>query len=96
MNEQFKDKKDFTLEDLENKLYEEFKAAESEKDRIMKEIDDILANTPDRVEAEKIILEKYARLMDEAAQKSAKALEAWFNAMEKSNERETKEINDME
>ncbi len=96
MNEQFKGEKGPTPESLVEQKYKEMRAAEDEVEQIMKEIENVLANTPDRVEAEKIVLEKYAPLEDEAMKKSREALNAWSDAIRESGERDKKELDDME
>lgn len=96
MSEQFKGEKGPTPESLEDQKHKELQVAMDEEDRIMKEIDDVLASTPDRAEAEKIVLEKHASLMDAAMKKSGEALNAWLDEMRESGERERKELGDME
>lgn len=85
MSEQFKEEKSPTPESLEDQKHKELQAAMDEEDRIMKEIDGVLASTPDRAEAEKIVLEKWAPLMDEAMKKSGETLKAWLDAMKESS-----------
>jgi heme-degrading monooxygenase HmoA len=70
-------------EGQENKSYEEFQAAMEEVDRIMQGINEVFSSTPDRSEAERIVLEKWAPLMDEALKKQSEAQKAWFNSMQK-------------
>lgn len=96
MNGQFKRETDPPPENLENQKYEELQAAMNEERRIMKEIDDVLASTPDRAEAEKLVLEKWAPLMEEAIKKSSEALKEWLDFIRKTSEREQKELDDME
>jgi hypothetical protein len=59
-----------------------------EEARIMKEIERVFATTPDREEAEKIVLEKYASQMDKAMKKSRQALKEWFETMREVGEAE--------
>ena len=82
-------------ENLEDQEYRELQEAMDEEDRIMREIDNVLASTPDRAEAEKIVLERWAPLMDEAMRKSGEALKAWLDTMREAGERERKELDDM-
>ena len=96
MSEKFSGEKGPAPENLEDQKYKEMRAAEDEVDRIMKEIDNVLTNTPDRAEAEKIVLEKWAPLEDEAMKKSREAFNVWLDAIKESSERERKEIDDME
>jgi glutathione S-transferase len=96
MSEQFSGEKGPAPENLEDRKHRELQEAMDEEDRIMREIDNVLANTPDRADAEKIVLEKWAPLMDEAMKKSGEALKAWLDTMREAGERERKEIDDME
>ncbi len=96
MSEQFKGEKGPTPESLEDQKYEEMQAAENEVDRIMKEMDNILASNLNREEAEKIVFEKWAPLMDEAMKKSTETFKAWLDAANEASDRERKEIDDME
>lgn len=83
MSEQFKGEKGLAPENLEDQKYSELEAAMAKEDRVMAEIYKVLANTPDRAQAEKIVLEKWSDLMSQAMKKSHEALEAWFEAMRK-------------
>lgn len=96
MSEKFSGEKSSTPENLEDQKHKELQAAMDEEDRIMAEIDKVLASTPNRAEAEKIVLENLAPLMDEAMKKSGEALKAWLDTMREAGERERKELNDME
>ncbi|MEK7146839.1 MAG: hypothetical protein AAB772_01135 [Patescibacteria group bacterium] len=96
MSEQFKGEKGPASENLEDQKHRELQAAMDEEDRVMAEIDKVLSGTPDRAEAEKIVLEKWAPLMDEAMKKSGEALRAWLDTMREAGEREEKELDDME
>jgi len=88
MNEQFKGEKGPAPEKIEDQKYAALQAAMDEEDRIMKEIDSVFASTPDREEAEKIVLEKYAPQMDEAMKKSRQALDEWFETIREAYEAE--------
>ncbi len=90
MNERFKGEKGPTPEILEDQKHKELQAAMAEEDRIMKEIDNVFAITSDRMEAEKIVLEKLAPSMDEAMKKSSEALKVWLDTMREASERERK------
>ena len=96
MSEQFKREKGSASENLEDQKHRELQAAMDEEYRVMAEINKVFANTRDRAEAEKIVLEKLAPLMDEAMKKSGEALKAWLDTMREAGERERKEIDDME
>ena len=96
MSKQFSGEKGPAPENLEDQKHRELQAAMDEEYRVMAEIDKVFANTPDRAEAEKIVLEKLAPLMDEAMKKSGEALKAWLDTMREAGERERKEIDDME
>jgi CHASE3 domain sensor protein len=88
MNEQIKDKNNLSPENLEDQKYATFQTAMNEVDRIMKEMNDIFTITPNRKEAEKIIMEKYATQMDDAIEKSKQASSEWFNAIEEARKKE--------
>jgi hypothetical protein len=96
MNEQFKGENIPSPEnknvDEETRLHKELQDAMDEEDRIMAEMNKVFESTPDRSEAEKIILEKWAPLMDEAAKKSSELTTQWFEAMRKSQEEYKKEL----
>lgn len=96
MSEKFKGEKGLAPENLEDQKHRELQEAMDERDRIMKEIDDVLASAPDRAEAEKIVLEKWAPLMDEAMKKSGEALKAWLDTMREAGEHERKELDNIE
>ena len=96
MSEQFSGEKGPTPENLEDQKHRELQAAMDEEYRVMAEIDKVFANTPDRAEAEKIVLEKLALLMDEVMKKSDEALKVWLDTMREAGEHKRKEIDDME
>lgn len=68
----------------------------AEEDRVMVEINSVLASTPDRAEAEKIVLRQWAPLMNKAMKKSGEALKAWLDTIRKSSEHERGELDDVE
>ncbi|MCK4553803.1 hypothetical protein KAU19_02480 [Candidatus Parcubacteria bacterium] len=97
MNEQIKgenapspentdDKKDTFQEalDKQNRIHKALWETMDEEDRIMKEMDKVFETTSDQNEAEKIILEKWALLMDEAVKKTGQLTTEWFEAIKKS------------
>lgn len=86
MNEQLKREKGPAPENLDDQKYRELQVTMDEEDRVMEEIDNVLVSTPDRDEAEKIVLEKWAPLMDKAMKKSGEALKAWLDAIKESSE----------
>ncbi len=86
MNEQFIGEKDPAPEKIEEQKYAALQEAINEEESIMKEIDGILASTPNREEAEKIVLEKYASQMDEAMKKSRQALDEWLEVIKEADE----------
>ena len=90
MNEQFKGENIPSSEnkniDEEARLHKELQEAMDEEDRVMAEMDKVFELTPDRSEAEKIILEKWAPLMDEAVKKSSELTTQWLEAMRKSQQ----------
>jgi hypothetical protein len=57
---------------------EELKAAEDRETELLREMDEVLATTPDRHEAERIILERIAPEFDKAQKDSRTALEKWL------------------
>ncbi len=74
-------KKDLSLENLESQKYLELQEAQNEEDRIMDEITIVFSSIADRKEAEKVVLEKWIPLMDEAREKTAKAMDEWHKIM---------------
>lgn len=96
MSEQYKGEKGSTPESLEDQKYRELQEAMDEESDIMRELDYVFTDMPDRAEAKKIVLEKWGPLMDEALKKSSEALKAWLNTMQEAGEREIKELDDME
>ena len=74
-------KKDLSLENLESQKYLELQEAQNEEDRIMDEITIVFSTVLDRKEAEKIVLEKWMPLMNEAREKTAKAMDEWHTIM---------------
>ena len=82
MTEQFKGEKGPAPEKLEDPKYAALLTATDEENKIMEEINNVFATTPDRVEAEKIVLERFAPKMDEAMKKSRQALDEWFKTLE--------------
>ena len=74
-----------TIEE-EARLHKELQEAMDEVERIMAEMDKVFESTSDRAEAEKIILEKWAPLMDAAEKKSSELTTQWLEAMKKSQE----------
>ena len=90
MNEQFKGENIPSSEnkniDEEARLHKELQEAMDEEDRVMAEMDKVFELTPDRSEAEKIILEKWAPLMDEAVKKSSELTTQWLEAIRKSQQ----------
>jgi len=96
MTEQFKGENIPTPENKgaeeEARLHKELQEAMDEEDRIMAEMDKVFELTPDRSEAEKIILEKWAPLMDEAVKKSSELTIQWLEAMRKSQQEYDKEL----
>lgn len=90
MNEQFKGKNipspDNKGIEEEVRLHKELQEVMDDEDRIMAEMDKIFESTPNRGEAEKIILEKWAPLMDEAVKKLSELTNKWLEAIKKSQE----------
>ncbi|MFH2097332.1 MAG: hypothetical protein ABII24_02185 [bacterium] len=91
MNEQFKGEnippsETNRAKEDEARLHNALREAMDEEDGIMAEMDKVFESTPDRGEAEKIILEKWAPLMDAAVKKSSELTTQWLEAMKKSQE----------
>ena len=78
MSETFGREKKPTSEKFENEKYAAFQMTMDEEQRIMEEINNILATTQDRAEAEKIVLETLAPKMDKAIEESRQALHNWL------------------
>lgn len=82
MNEQFKGEQGPAPEKIDDPKYAELHEAMDEEDRILKEIEKVLATAPDRAEAERIVLKEYAPRMDEAMKKSREALDEWLRSIQ--------------
>lgn len=91
MNEKFSEEKGPSPENLEDQKYKELQVAMDKENRIMKEINDIFTNTSDRKAAEDVVLHKYGSALESAMEKSKESLEAWLDAIKKSEERFLKE-----
>mgnify|MGYP001562450790 len=96
MNEQFGGEKGPASENLEDQKYRELQVAHDEEDRVMAEINKVFDGAPDRAEAEKIVVGKWAPLLEQAMKKSGEALKAWLDAVREAGEREMSEIRDTE
>jgi hypothetical protein len=68
-------------EQFEDQKYEEWKTAAERVDAIRRDIQAVLSSTPNRAEAERIILEQHAPLLDQATKESDSALDSWLEAM---------------
>jgi len=88
MNGQFKGEKGPAPEKIEDQKYAALQTAMDEENMVMKEIDNVFATTPNRKEAEKIVLEKYAPQMDEVMKKSRQALDEWLETIREAGEAE--------
>jgi len=64
----------------------------NEENGIMAEMNKVFESVPGRGEAEKIILEKWVPLMDEAVKKSSELTTRWFEAMKRSQEKFEKDL----
>jgi len=78
MNEKFSGEKSLASENLEDKQ-KEHQEAKAEMSRIKRDIEHILAITPDREEAEKIIQKKLLPSMEEARTRMEEAKRACGN-----------------
>jgi len=72
-----------TPENLEDQYYAEFIAADDDEKRIGKEINAVVASTPDKAEAHKIIMETLVPQMEAAMAKSRLAGDNWFAEIKK-------------
>lgn len=88
--ENSKDSPQETLEE-ETRIYKALRETINEEERIIKEMDTVFEITQDRSEAEKVILEKWAPLMDEVIKRISRLTIEWIEAMKKSNEEHRKE-----
>lgn len=88
MSEQFRGETGPNPERAEDQKHKALQAAMDEEDRIMKEIDNVFATTPDRAEAERMVMEKYVPLMEEARKKSDETLREWLEEMREAHEEE--------
>jgi hypothetical protein len=70
------------VESREEQAYKKWREAETKEDGIAKEIEDVFESVPSRREAEKVVLEQWASLMDEAKKGTREALKEWLGAME--------------
>lgn len=71
-------KREVSLSDL---AYAEFEEALAEEQRLLRQIDDRLTNTTDRLAAERLVLDQYASRVDAALRRSRAALEKWIAAV---------------
>ena len=78
-------------EKLSISLYEKLRACTKEEDRIITEMTKILTDAPDRIKAEKLVLEKLAPLMDEAMRKASDALQEWLSCVSQELDEEFRE-----
>jgi len=74
------------LENEERRLYHELDVALAEQADVMDEMKKVFQSVPDRLQAEKIVLEKLAVRMDEAAKKVGIAQDAWLAVVDKACE----------
>jgi len=96
MSEQIKNQGEGGVGNLETLKYEKVKNALDEIDSLMKEINSILSNAPDRVEAEKLLLESHVPLMEEAQKRFVEAWREWFDYIKEQHTKERKESEDLE
>ena len=87
MTDQFKGEKGPTPENSEDQKYTALQSAMDEQEEIMEGIKNVFETMPDRAEAEKIVLGKYASQMDEAMRKSRQALDKWLIDIKKPDEK---------
>ncbi len=88
MKEHFEEENSKTPENLEECKYMAWKAATEKEEQLSREIEDVFANTPDRAEAERMVISQYASLLDAASGESARALTEWLEAIRTAHESE--------
>lgn len=91
MSEKFNPEKGLIPENSENQKYRGYKEAEAEMGRIMRDIESVFSRSLNRSEAERIVVESIAPLMDRALQKLDEAYKEWLEDMQKNIGQETKE-----
>jgi hypothetical protein len=69
----------------EEKLFNELIEREKDVESILNEIENLIGSAADRVEAERVILEKYAGRIEEAERKASKVLEEWLTILRRKN-----------
>ena len=65
----------------EAELFDELSAALEEERKVIEAIRKVFAETPDRAEAERLVMREYATTLDEALQRAQNALERWLTSM---------------
>lgn len=70
-------------DDKEKKAEETLKEALAHERRVIESAKNFLASQPDRQEAERIVLEKHAPLIDAALAGTRKALTEWLSTLKK-------------
>jgi len=91
MNKQSKGEQGPSPESLEDQKYLALRAAMAEEERVMREIDEVFANTTiitSQKGAEKIVLERLAPQMDGAMKESKQAFDDWVRAIQEAHEKE--------
>ena len=88
MKKHFEEENSKKPENLEERKYKELKAAKEKKKQISKEVEDVFANTPDRAEAERIVLSQYESLLEAASDECVRALTEWPEAIRTDHESE--------
>lgn len=63
----------------QDREYAAFNAAVAAEEDLLKEIDGILANAPDRAAAERTILDQYSTRLEQASEASRSALHTWLS-----------------
>ncbi len=58
--------------------FEAVRAAAEDYERLLREADEILRTTPDRIAGERLIVAEYADRIEQAARASEAAFRAWF------------------
>ncbi len=66
----------------ERELFETVLATHAKESEIIRDIEKVFEITPDKAEAERIVLKRYAMALDEALRRSRQALEQWWTTIE--------------
>lgn len=68
---------------LQDKNYTEFKKAEAWVEEVLKQIEEVHVMVPDKKQAEKIIVVRFAHKMSRALQDAQQTFENWIDGLKK-------------